>query len=621
MTEQPSQQYAPPSGGTGDRWSRRPRRSANDRKIAGVAGGLGRAFGVDPIILRVAFVVLAIFGGSGVLLYALGWLLLPADGDEVSAIEGLLGRGRSSVSPLLTVLLIVVALSSAGSVFSWGLPFWPVVIGAAVLFLVARRSRMAHGRGWTSGGWNSGGPSTAGWNSDGTSTGGWGPGSDRDWNQWGNDVADRANRWANDFSQRAAHWGQRASRWGGSGGCGHGTAQPGTDGSGRSPFDSPAFWDSDPRSATNPSAAAPSPSPAASAAGFAASAASPGASTPAAANDDLTVAGTAAEPAAAESAADPTASEPRPTGATEGTQAPSPSEMLTGNRTPPAWDPLGVAPFAWDLPEPTPVAAPPAAPLHRSSALARVFVGIALLAGALSAAGVIAGWWALSWAEVSAIALSVVGVGLIIAAMRGRGHGRPLIGPGIFLALLTMALSVTGINGTRDYGAQTWAPTTVTSIDHQTFSWNAGDGTLDLSGITIPAGTTATTTLDVRAGQATVIVPRGVAVHAVCSANVGQVDCLGDTDQGVRPSVTVVTSANGAISGGRNLPGAPTPPSAPAAPGSGGAVGGSGSAGSVGGSGSAGSGGSAGSEGSATSGGTLNLTVRVGAGHVTVNHG
>ena len=51
------------------------RRSRTDRKIAGVAGGLGRHFDIDPTIVRVAFVVLAFFGGAGLLLYGVGWLL------------------------------------------------------------------------------------------------------------------------------------------------------------------------------------------------------------------------------------------------------------------------------------------------------------------------------------------------------------------------------------------------------------------------------------------------------------------------------------------------------------------------------------------------------------------
>ena len=50
-----------------------------DRKLAGVAGGLARHLDVDPVLLRVAFVVLVFFGGSGILLYVAGWLLLPED--------------------------------------------------------------------------------------------------------------------------------------------------------------------------------------------------------------------------------------------------------------------------------------------------------------------------------------------------------------------------------------------------------------------------------------------------------------------------------------------------------------------------------------------------------------
>src|SRR5215210_8522280 len=67
------------------------RRSRSDRKLLGVAGGLGRYAGIDPLIFRILFVVLAIFGGSGILLYALGWLLLPEDGEELSEAQRLFG--------------------------------------------------------------------------------------------------------------------------------------------------------------------------------------------------------------------------------------------------------------------------------------------------------------------------------------------------------------------------------------------------------------------------------------------------------------------------------------------------------------------------------------------------
>ena len=55
------------------------RRSTDDKVIAGVAGGLGRYLGVDPVIIRVAFVVLAVSGGSGLLLYLIGMIAIPEE--------------------------------------------------------------------------------------------------------------------------------------------------------------------------------------------------------------------------------------------------------------------------------------------------------------------------------------------------------------------------------------------------------------------------------------------------------------------------------------------------------------------------------------------------------------
>lgn len=52
-------------------------RSQHDRVIAGVCGGIGEHFGVDPVIIRLVWIVLAIFGGSGILLYLLAWILIP----------------------------------------------------------------------------------------------------------------------------------------------------------------------------------------------------------------------------------------------------------------------------------------------------------------------------------------------------------------------------------------------------------------------------------------------------------------------------------------------------------------------------------------------------------------
>ena len=52
-------------------------RSKTDRKIAGVCGGLAQYFNIDPTLIRVVFVVLAVLGGSGLLLYLALWIIVP----------------------------------------------------------------------------------------------------------------------------------------------------------------------------------------------------------------------------------------------------------------------------------------------------------------------------------------------------------------------------------------------------------------------------------------------------------------------------------------------------------------------------------------------------------------
>ncbi|WP_306306897.1 PspC domain-containing protein [Nocardia thailandica] len=100
-------------------WHTRPVRLPRQGPVAGVAAGFGLRYGVDPVLVRVAFVVSTIFGGAGIVLYLLAWLLLSSAGDESSAAESLAGRGTSSHSPTKTVVLIVglaIAVSTMGPV-------------------------------------------------------------------------------------------------------------------------------------------------------------------------------------------------------------------------------------------------------------------------------------------------------------------------------------------------------------------------------------------------------------------------------------------------------------------------------------------------------------------------
>lgn len=64
----------------------RPRleRLRSDRAVAGVASGLARYLDVDVAWVRIAFVVAALFGGTGVLMYLVGWIAMPEEGESDS---------------------------------------------------------------------------------------------------------------------------------------------------------------------------------------------------------------------------------------------------------------------------------------------------------------------------------------------------------------------------------------------------------------------------------------------------------------------------------------------------------------------------------------------------------
>jgi len=108
------------------------RRSRSDRKVAGVAGGLGRHLDIDPVILRVAFVVLTFFGGVGLLLYVALWLLVPEDGSDWAKIK--LDRRSRSVALVIVGALALLLLVQHGW---WGGGGWLfvclVVVAAAVV--------------------------------------------------------------------------------------------------------------------------------------------------------------------------------------------------------------------------------------------------------------------------------------------------------------------------------------------------------------------------------------------------------------------------------------------------------------------------------------------------------
>src|ERR1700753_1084364 len=66
---------------------RRLTRSTESSYVAGVAGGLGRYFGLDPVLVRVAFGVSIVFGGIGLLASVALWLFLPRDDGQPSFMD------------------------------------------------------------------------------------------------------------------------------------------------------------------------------------------------------------------------------------------------------------------------------------------------------------------------------------------------------------------------------------------------------------------------------------------------------------------------------------------------------------------------------------------------------
>ncbi|EFV14617.2 PspC domain-containing protein [Segniliparus rugosus] len=97
-------------------WRTRPRRFPKHGYLAGVCAGFAWRYAIDPLVVRIAFVLSTVFGGVGITLYLAAWLLLPRNADEASALGALFGRRTSSVAKWKTVLLTLALLVSLGGI-------------------------------------------------------------------------------------------------------------------------------------------------------------------------------------------------------------------------------------------------------------------------------------------------------------------------------------------------------------------------------------------------------------------------------------------------------------------------------------------------------------------------
>lgn len=140
------------------------RRSREDRIVSGLCGGLGAFFGVDPVIFRIAFVLLAFAGGGGLVLYLVLTLVVPSEGendvgtrdtmrrgaedlaDSVKGVtEGLRGEGdrRTKTAAILLILIGAIFLFQNLDWLDWldAGWIWPVLLIGLGVWLLSRRDR------------------------------------------------------------------------------------------------------------------------------------------------------------------------------------------------------------------------------------------------------------------------------------------------------------------------------------------------------------------------------------------------------------------------------------------------------------------------------------------------
>ncbi|MBL5973862.1 MAG: PspC domain-containing protein [Candidatus Leucobacter sulfamidivorax] len=239
---------------------------SGDRWFAGVAGGIAAKAGIDPLIVRGVFVVLAVLGGPGLLLYLAGWLLLPDASGRIHLEDIVRGRASTGVIVTAVILGVIFVVPLIMLVFSiavpvangWGWNSWPifgypewlgtifsiiwwaVLLPAAIVWLViwlVRRSSTtaasggtagADGAGATNAGSAEGGGSTEtgrGFaDTDGGSPGAFAgsPGAAdgsaafaaASSESFGERMNRQANEWGRRANEKASEWGEQANEWG-----------------------------------------------------------------------------------------------------------------------------------------------------------------------------------------------------------------------------------------------------------------------------------------------------------------------------------------------------------------------------------------------------------------------
>ncbi|MGO1054123.1 PspC domain-containing protein [Crossiella sp. CA198] len=460
-----------------DLWSSRPRRPKDDRKIAGVAAAIGNRYAIDPVVIRVGLVVTAVYGGIGLIIYLAGWLLLPGPEDRVSPLESLLGRGHSATPKVLTLLLLfgmLPAFGWAATTFIGGIFALVLVVGLAYLLHRSRGKTPA--------------PPPA------------------------------ASFMPPPMPPFPA---PETTRY---------PAAP----------EQPTMDLRTPPPAAPETSAAPEPQHTVDLGIHqeqVTSRVEPVAGTSTQAADAPVTGTTAGHPAESPQVTQSISTPETPEAQARREQLPAPSfppvtypaVTYPATGTPPQWDPLGAAPFAWDLPEPrrtTEVEAEPEP--KRKTRVTAVTLALAFIVGSVS--GILAGlvpWFTAP--HVAGMVVAVLAIGTMVGAF--RGGGRLLVVLGFPVAIVAIGLTASQY-WTQTVGDRNYRITSVSQLE-PTYRLGAGSIELDLSALDLnDPKVNASTSIVVGAGTIQVIVPKNVDLDLFCKSAIGSVQCLGNERDG-----------------------------------------------------------------------------------------
>jgi phage shock protein PspC (stress-responsive transcriptional regulator)/predicted membrane protein len=120
-------------------------RTKSPRVFAGVAGGLGRYFGLSPAVFRLGLIVLTLLGGAGILVYLAAVLVIPEEGSDQSFAERVLSERNDRPWPLIGLGIVGVAIAVLLAQAAAGAGWVLVLIAGLIVLWMSRREKKRRG--------------------------------------------------------------------------------------------------------------------------------------------------------------------------------------------------------------------------------------------------------------------------------------------------------------------------------------------------------------------------------------------------------------------------------------------------------------------------------------------